>query len=403
MISPLSDQELEALLDDLESDRTERKEAWAGSASEKVREAVCAFANDLPGHGLPGIVFIGAKDNGQPAGITVEDRLLQTLADIKTDGKIVPPPSLTVQKRVLKGAEMAIVTVLPAEAPPVRLEGRIWIRIGPSRRKASAQDESILNERRRHRDLPFDVHPLPSCGITELNRTLFEGEYLANAFAPDVLEANERTIEQRLAACRMITTVDSPTPTVLGILVLGNSPRSWLPGAYIQFLRIKGTQWGDPIVDEEHIDGPLSQMLHRLDDKLKAHVTTSVDFTSQATERRSSSYPLAALQQIARNAVMHRTYEHTNSPVRVHWFDDRIEVHSPGGPFGVVTRQNFGSPGVTDYRNPHIAEAMKVLGFVQKFGMGIATAQKALRENGNPPASFQVEDNFVTTTLPHGP
>ncbi len=399
MINPFTDQELEALLDDLESDRTERKEAWAGSAPEKVREAVCAFANDLPGHALPGVVFIGAKDNGHPACITVDDRLLLTLADIKTDGKIVPPPTLMVEKRLLKGAEMAVLTVMPADAPPVRLDGRIWIRTGPRRGKASAQDERILNERRRHRDLPFDVQPLPSCDITELNRALFEGEYLANAFAPDVLEANERTLEQRLAACRMITTVDSPTPTVLGILVLGNSPRSWLPGAYIQFLRIQGVEWGDPIADEEDIDGPLSQMLHRLDDKLKAHSMTSVDFVSQTTERRITSYPLAALQQIARNAVMHRTYENTHAPVRVYWFNDRIEIHSPGGPYGVVTRQNFGKPGVTDYRNPHMAEAMKVLGFVQKFGMGIATAKKLLRENGNPPPEFQVEDNFVTTTL----
>lgn len=399
MIKPFTDQELETLLDDLESDRTERKEAWAGSAPEKVREAVCAFANDLPGHALPGVVFIGAKDNGHPAYITVDDRLLLTLADIKTDGKIVPPPTLMVEKRLLKGADMAVLTVIPADVPPVRLDGRIWIRTGPRRGMASAQDERLLNERRRHRDLPFDVQPLPSCDITELNRALFEGEYLTNAFAPDVLEANERTLEQRLAACRMITTVDSPNPTVLGILVLGNSPRSWLPGAYIQFLRIQGVEWGDPIADEEDIDGPLVQMLRRLDDKLKAHAMTSVDFISQTTERRTTRYPLAALQQIARNAVMHRTYENTHAPVRVYWFNDRIEVHSPGGPYGVVTRENFGKPGVTDYRNPHMAEAMKVLGFVQKFGMGIATAKKLLRENGNPPPEFQVEDNFVTTTL----
>ncbi len=396
---PFSDSEFEALLNDLESDRAERKEAWAGSAPAKVREAVCAFANDLPGHDLPGVVFIGARDDGTASGIPVTDQLLQTLADIKTDGKIVPPPTITVEKRFLKGADMAVLTVFPADAPPVRLEGRIWIRIGPRRGMATGQDERILNERRRYRDLPFDVQPLPSCDITELKRTVFEGEYLPNAFAPDVLEANERSMEQRLAACRMITTADTPVPTVLGVLVIGTSPRSWLPCAYIQFLRIHGKEWGDPIADEEDIDGTLAMMLRRLDDKLKAHLVTAVDFVSETTERRSSPYPLAALQQLARNAVMHRTYENTNSPIRVYWFDDRIEIHSPGGPYGVVTKANFGRPGVTDYRNPHIAEAMKVLGFVQKFGMGIATAQKLLHENGNPAAEFQVEDNFVTNII----
>ena len=34
---------------------------------------------------------------------------------------------------------------------------------------------------------------------------------------------------------------------------------------------------------------------------------------------------------------MHRTYEATNAPIRVSWFNDRIEVLSPGGAFGVVT------------------------------------------------------------------
>ena len=112
-----------------------------------------------------------------------------------------------------------------------------------------------------------------------------------------------------------------------------------------------------------------------------------------------SNYPLAALQQLTRNAVMHRTYENTNAPIRVYWFNDRIEIHSPGGPFGLVTAENFGKPGYADYRNPHIAEAMKVLGYVQRFGVGIATAQRALLENGNPPAEFTVEQNLVMATL----
>jgi len=96
---------------------------------------------------------------------------------------------------------------------------------------------------------------------------------------------------------------------------------------------------------------------------------------------------------------MHRTYERTNSPVRVYWFNDRIEIYSPGGPFGLVTRENFGQPGATDYRNPNLAEAMKVLGFVQKFGIGIPLAQKSLEENGNPPAEFQLKTNNVLAVL----
>ncbi len=92
---------------------------------------------------------------------------------------------------------------------------------------------------------------------------------------------------------------------------------------------------------------------------------------------------------------MHRTYEGTNAPVRITWFSDRIEMQNPGGPFGQVTRQSFGQPGITDYRNPHLAEAMKNLGYVQRFGVGIQLARQELAKNGNPPLEFVVEDAHV--------
>jgi ATP-dependent DNA helicase RecG len=394
-MNPLSDDELTTLLGDLESDRAERKQSWSGDASEKVRQAVCAFANDLPGHGRPGVIFIGANDDGSPASICISDRLLLTLADIKSDGKIVPPPTMTVAKRAVGDAEYAVVSVWPADAPPVRYSGRIWIRTGPRRGLATAQDERLLNEKRRHRDIPYDIRPRPSAQLSDLSRTYFEEEYLPGAFAPDILAANERSYEERLAACRMIAAVDDPVPTVLGLLTLSRTPTRWLPGAYVQFLRVQGTQLSDPIVDEAVLDGPIANMIRRLDEKLASHNRVSVDITSQDREVRRYLYPPAALQQLSRNAVMHRAYESTNAPVRAYWFDDRIEIISPGGPFGDVTIANFGQPGIADYRNPHLAEAMRVLNLVQRFGVGIALAQAALRDNGNPPARFEVDANWV--------
>ena len=401
-MKPLTDEALLALLQDLESDRTERKQAWKGDAPEKGRQAVCAFANDLPNHGLPGVLFVGIQDDGTPMGteFVVTDALLMTLADIKTDGKITPPPTLTVGKRDLLGRELAVVTVWPADAPPVRLDGRIWIRTGPRRGQASAQDERVLNEKRRYRDQSFDTHPVEASALADLSRSYFQNDYLSQAVARDVLEVNARSYEERLASLGMIASVDNPTPTVVGLLTLGSSPRTWVPSAYIQYLRIRGTAWGDPVVDEAEIDGNLDTMLRRLDEKLKATLAVAVDFTSgTTTELRSTPYPLSALQQLARNAVMHRSYEGTNAPVRIYWFDDRIEISNPGGPYGAVTQENFGKPGVSDYRNPILAAVLKNMGFVQRFGFGIAEARRAMAANGNPAPEFQVEPTNVMVIL----
>ena len=387
------------MLRDTESELTERKESLAGDSPERIRQAVCAFANDLPDHRRPGVVFVGATDEGEPTGLDVSDQLLRQLSDIKTDGNTLPPPTMSVTKRRLAGQDVAVVVVEPSDSPPVRFRGQIWVRVGPRRTIATAQDERILNEKRRLRDPHFDAFRVPTATIADLDLNRFETEYLPQAFDRRVLAANDRSSEERLAALKMIVSVDDPTPTVAGILVIGKNPQDFLKGAYIQFLRISGTEWGDPVVDEERCDGSILDQITRLDEKLNAHNRTVVDITSGPREIRRSSYPPQALQQLTRNAVMHRTYEGTDSQVLVYWFDDHVEIVSPGGPYGGITAETLGKPGLVAYRNPNLAEAMKVLGLAQQFGIGIATARRDLEANGQLPPEFRVDSDRVFCTV----
>ena len=394
-----TDEELLQIIEDGEADRVEFKESLSGSAAERIREAICALANDLPCHEKPGFVFVGVRDDKTIAGLSVTDQLIQQLADMKTDGNIVPPPSLNVEKRTLQGKEIAVVTVQPSNSPPVRYKGAIYIRIGPRRGIATAQDERTLNEKRRYGDIPFDLHPIPTSGVSDLNLAQFRNEYLPQAFSDETLAANERSLNEQLAVTKMIGAADQPTSTVLGILTIGKNPQDFLPGAYVQFLRIDGSELTDDILDGEEIRGAIPDLLRRVDDKLTAHNRTAVNFTTNVVEQRTELYPIPALQQITRNAVMHRTYEATNAPIRVSWFNDRIEVLSPGGAFGTVNAENFGRPGFTDYRNPNLAEAMKTLGYVQRFGVGIPTARRLLKGAGHPEPEFEINHNYVLATI----
>lgn len=393
----MTDQELEALLHDLESDRVERKESVTDAA--KIRQAICAFANDMPNHAKPGVIFIGVKDGGDCANLPITDQLLLTLANMRSDGNILPIPSMTVQKKALVGCELVAVIVEPSSFPPVRYNGRIWIRVGPRRATASAEEERRLNEKRRARDLPYDLQPVPSASTNDLDLDMFKRTYLPMAVAPDIVQANERTTRQQMASLRFLTAVAPVAPTVVGVLALGKDPCAFVPGAYTQFLRIDGTTLTDPIADQKEIHGPLSDQLRRFDDVLEANIHIATDIRSGATERRHPDYPLDALQQLVRNAVMHRDYATSNAPVRITWFQDRIEIQNPGGPFGQVTVGSFGDPGITDYRNPNVAEVMRNLGFVQRFGVGIQIARKALQDNGNPEPAFNVQENHILVTV----
>lgn len=397
----MTDEELDSLLNDLESDRVERK----ASISDRnvIRQAICAFANDLPNHQQPGVLFIGVNNDGTCANLPITDQLLLTLSDIRSDGNILPFPSIIVQKRIISGCELAVVIVEPSDAPPVRFNGRVWVRVGPRRATATAEEERRLAEKRRAKDLPFDLRPLVSATLDDLDLDLFRRVYLPSSLAVEILEENQRSVEQQLTSTRFATVEVPPKPTILGVLVVGQDPRQFVPGAYVQFLRLDGTELTDPIKDQKEIGGSLADLLRILDETLQVNISVATDITAQPIELRQPDYPIVALQQLARNAVMHRTYEGTNAPVRITWFNDRIEIQNPGGPFGQVNRQNFGQPGVTDYRNPHLAEAMKNLGYVQRFGFGIQLARQQLEKNGNPPLEFIVEDAHLLVMVRRRP
>jgi ATP-dependent DNA helicase RecG len=383
----MTDDELEALVTDLESDRVERKASLAaGDAKEKVGQAICAFANDLPGHRQPGFVVVGLDDKtARPTGLRVTDQLLLHLASYRSDGNTLPLPNLTVERRAIRGAEVAIVIVQPSNDPPVRYYGQVWVRVGPRRAIASRDEERTLVERRQSGDLPFDRRAAFGADFGALDLDFFRNSYLPAAVSPDVLEENGRSLEEQLRALHLLTPGGGPSHAAL--LLLGRDPRQWLPGAYVQFVRYEGEDLTSPILDQKELDGRLPDVLRRVDDLTNINVRIETRVEGDVVEQRHPDYPAAALQQLLRNALLHRTYE-TNSPVYWYWFADRVEIHSPGGLYGRVTPENFGTPGVTDYRNPTLAEGLKVLGFLQRFGMGVAIARKRCQENGNPEPEF---------------
>ncbi len=249
-----------------------------------IREAVCAMANDLPGRGV-GHLLIGVEDNGASSGLPINEALLSFLAGLRTEGRILPPPILAVGRAVFDGHECVHVEIPGTPSPPVRFDGRVFVRVGPSTRRATPDEERLLAERRRAADLPFDQRPLSGTGLRDLDLELFRSTYLPAAVSPEVVV----------------------------------------------------------------------------------------------------------------NALMHRNYETSNAPVSIRWFADRVEITSPGGPFGAVTAENFDRRN--DYRNPGLAAAMKELGYVNRFGRGIGLVRSTLAANGNPSAEFAIEPTYWGVTV----
>lgn len=374
----MTEKEVKTLMADLESDRIERTTSFR---EDKLGPAVCALSNDFPNHRKSGYILLGVDDDGKVKGITITDDDLQKIGNVKSNGNVLPQPSLVVSPvYTIDGGDVVMVEVRPSLYPPVRFDGRCWIRVGPRKAKASLEEERILTERRVSYAKTYDLVPALGSSLEDISIDIFRINYLTSAIDKDTLSENGRGVEEQLASLRFFDTREN-CPTHAGILIFGLNPEFFLPGAYIQYIKFAGKEMTTDVAFEKKFSGALITEMRQLDDFIKGNIVKVRPVkTDSFQEEKIRNYPYWALRELIMNAIMHRSYE-SNAPIYIYEFSDRIEIINPGGLFGEATPQNF--PHASDYRNVVIAEALRVLGYVNRFNYGVKRAIAELIQNGN--------------------
>lgn len=391
MIEP---EALVALIQQGESDRVEF--TLSTGDTDKFCKAICAFSNDLPDHGKPGYLLIGVDKSGALTGVDVSDRMLEALASHRRNGEIIPQPSMNVDRLHLAGVAVAVIEVFPSDAPPVRYKGVTYVRTGPTSSIANEQDERRLSERRTDRARTWDARACADATIEDLAIEMFELSYLPRAVSREVLAENNRSIEDRLSALRLFDPRRGQ-PTNAAVLLFGKDVLSFFPGAYAQYVRYDGTSAGDSVSEEMRITGDGLTALRELDLLANRLAQARPLRRQDLVDETRFMFPPVALHELFMNAFIHRNYEASTSPIAVNHFTDRIEIQNPGSLYGDLTREQF--PNGTSYRNPVLAEAAKTLGFVNRFGRGIALAQAEMGRNDGQPIEFQIGPNHMAAIV----
>ena len=161
--------ELRPLIQSNETDRVEMTRSTTDT--DKFREAICSFSNDMPARKLPCYLLIGVDQKDTTFRLQATDELLQQFASYRSDGAVMPLPvmNVTSMRHPDGGGDVIVVKVHPHDMPPVRYRGRIHIRIGPRKDTASEAEERVLIERRAAHFPTFDAMPCSEGGLNRLD------------------------------------------------------------------------------------------------------------------------------------------------------------------------------------------------------------------------------------------
>lgn len=385
---------------------------WKQNAHDPdVLKAVCAMANDLENAQQPGFVVLGVDKHGQVHGVTDRaqkpiagpgttlDELLQSLSSRILSVKLLPQPSIDLPTHESDGKVVVVVSVQPYPVPPVvKLDGVAWVRVGTTTRKATEADLLRLSERRPVFQQPFDLRPVHGATWADLNDRALSARYdAARGDDPDTFPGLARWLEQ-LGLGREENGVLSPNAAAL--LVFGKDPQNHFSGATVEVARYLGTDVDADVGWRKTLTGTVPDQLDAAWRLFDSQQLKRADLQTGPLRTYYDEYPPGALHELIRNMLQHRLYEGTSAPCRVDWFDDRIELSNPGGPYGRASEGEFGSH--SDYRNPTLTRLLADLGYVERLGRGIRRARLQLAKLGNPP--LQVEtDGFTRLTVRRRP
>ena len=354
------------------------------SSPEGVLRTIVAFANTAGGTLLVGVEDRTRHIRGVGKPMDLEERLANLVSD-RVVPRLVPELEILPWRRT----HVVAIKVHPSSSRPHRLVRKgaddwVYVRVGSTNRRA---DQDLVKELQRSVQLSgFDEEPMP-----DLNSEAIDFRAASESFAPF-----RKLRRPDLETLRLVTHHQGrKVPTVAGILLFGKDRQEHFPDAWIQVGRFKGTT-RSRIVDQREIRTYPVDAIAEAIGFVQKHALLGAEIGGL---RRTDhwSVPLVAVREAVINAIVHADYSQHGSPVRVSFFDDRLEVESPGLlPFGLTVEDLH--QGISKLRNRAIGRIFHTLGLIEQWGSGIGRMTDVCREAGlAPPVLEEIATHFRVT------
>lgn len=168
-------------------------------------------------------------------------------------------------------------------------------------------------------------------------------------------------------------------PTQGAVLLFGKERTLHFPDAWVQCGRFRGRDKVH-IFDQRDIHDHLPDTVIEIEQFLKKHAYKSARFGAMQRED-VWSIPLAILREAIVNALVHADCAQRGTPIRVAFFDDRIDIENPGYLLPGMTVDDM-LAGVSRIRNPVIARVFRELHLAEQWGSGVRRIFAMAQEQG---------------------
>ena len=185
-------------------------------------------------------------------------------------------------------------------------------------------------------------------------------------------------------------------PTGIGLLLFGKKPELVYNNAVIRATyKTDGKK-----EDIETISGPLVEQPGKIFNWYKDRLGRQID-RSEPGRKYLYDYPIEVINELVKNAILHRDYDIKGAPIYLEINDDAIIIKSPGyavPPIKLGQIANFNAPSLS--RNPKIMFVFDALDLAEQRGLGFMTVRELPEKHNIPLPLVSYEEPYLVFTLP---
>ena len=185
-------------------------------------------------------------------------------------------------------------------------------------------------------------------------------------------------------------------PTGIGLLLFGKKPELVYNNAVIRATYKTESKKEDI----ETIDGPLVEQPDKIYKWYKDRLGRQID-RSEPGRKYLYDYPIEVINELMKNAILHRDYDIKGAPIYIEINDDAIIIKSPGyavAPIKFGQIANFNAPSLS--RNPKIMFVFDALDLAEQRGLGFMTVRELPEKHNIPLPLVSYEEPYLVFTLP---
>ncbi len=230
---------------------------------------------------------------------------------------------------------------------------------------------------------------------------------LARSFLNDALPRGKR-VRDALRDYELILEDGADWKITNAALLLFARPpaRHWNPGAGVRVIRVAGTArilgHRDSVTRSAYAGPPLATAI---DESIRL-AREQIEYSEPLRHvflRPTPEYPEAAWHEVLINAIAHRDYG-SGAETEVIFFDDRMEVTSPGLPVEPLSFADVQDNKVVhSTRNPLLARVLADSGYMQASGSGLARAAQEVANSCLREPTLKSDNGRFTVVLHNDP